>query len=79
MKTFMHYSRLFTKTASGNHLGALLIVWYLAIWSSASTHANKINLILYHVRKNFCGIYNLRFCALRSRCTQPFYLSFAAM
>ena len=35
-------------TASGYRLGALLLVWYLAIWFSASTHANQISLALYH-------------------------------
>ena len=45
-------------TASGNRLRALLLVWHLAIWSSASTHANQTSLVLYHFWKNFCGIYN---------------------
>ena len=39
-------------------LGALLLVWYLAIWSSASTHINHISLVLYHLWKNLCGICN---------------------
>jgi len=45
-------------TASANRLGALLLVCYLAIWSSAPTHANQTSLVLYHFWKNFCGIYN---------------------
>jgi len=45
-------------TPSGNRLGALLLVWYVAIWFHASTHANQISLALYHFWKNLCGIYN---------------------
>jgi len=48
-------------TAFGQRLVALLLVWHLVIWSSASTHANQISLVLYHLWKNFFGIYN--FCA----------------
>jgi len=43
-------------TASGIRLGALMLVWYLAIWSSASTHANRVVIVLYGLWNNFCGI-----------------------
>jgi len=40
-------------TVSGNRLDALLLVWYQAIWSSASTHASQISLVFYHFLKEF--------------------------
>jgi len=45
-------------TASGNRLRALLLVCYLAIWSSASTHVNQTSLVLYYSWQNYCGIYH---------------------
>jgi len=64
-------------TAASNQLGALLQVWYLAIWSSASTHAKlRLVIVLYHFWNNIFGLalyLFLCFCALRSN----FFLSFA--
>jgi len=48
-------------TAFANRLGALLLIRYLDIWSSVSTHANQISFALHHFWKIFCGIYNFYF------------------
>jgi len=40
-------------TASGNRRGAFLLVLYLAIWSSTSTHANQIAYSTLSFMENF--------------------------